>query len=95
MQNHIATPKNTYEAKLFTKGTLKLPVDIRNDLNVYDGDRVLFIKKGDSWVVTTHKRNIEEAQKYFAKLKQENNVNFTVDDFIAEKRAEALKELSE
>ncbi len=95
MQTHITTNENTFEAKLFTKGTLKLPVGIRNDLNVQEGDRILFIKKNGSWVVTTHKQNIRQTQEYFAQLKQENKVEFTVDDFIAERRAEALKELSE
>ncbi len=87
--------KNSIEAKIFSKGTLKLPIIVRTDLDIHDGDKVLFLKQNNKWVVTTHKHNIQEAQEYFAKLKQQSNVEYSVDDFIAERRAEAVRELAE
>lgn len=91
MQTHN-NDTNTLEAKVFTQGTIKLPVYLRNELNIHDGDRVLFIKKGTEWVVTTHLNNIRSTQAFFSALRKDNDS--VVDELIADRRKEAKLEFS-
>ena len=90
MINNISTQKSNYNAKVYSHGKINLPANVRNDLGLHDGDNVIFIKKARSYVITTRNTLIKEAQDYCKSLK---NNDFTVDDFIAERRAEALKEI--
>nr|MDO8098758.1 AbrB/MazE/SpoVT family DNA-binding domain-containing protein [Candidatus Njordarchaeota archaeon] len=58
--------------KLSSKFQLTLPRTVRVDLQAKEGDRILFVKKGDSWVVLRLPNDPVEALKYLgrkAKLK--------------------------
>ena len=79
--------KSTFEAKVFSKGTLKLPVSLRNELHIHDGDKILFIKKDDSWIITTHLNNIKSTQKYLSQLSKNNDS--AVEELINSRRREA------
>ncbi|MDQ5920489.1 MAG: hypothetical protein QG673_545 [Pseudomonadota bacterium] len=84
--------KNTLGAKVFAKGTIKLPAILRHQLRIHDGDQILFIKKGSAWVLTTHHQNIIDTQEYIKSLKQPSSDNFSlVDELIQERRDEAKK----
>ena len=80
----------TLEAKVFSQGTIKLPLALRNELDIHDADKVLFIRKGNTWELTTHKNNIFNAQGY---LKQLNKDKVSiVDELIQERRSEVAKD---
>ena len=80
-----------FEARVFSKGTLKLPVSLRNELHVQDGDKILFIKKNVSWIITTHLNNIRSTQAYLAQFHKTDDS--AVEDLINARRNEA-KEFS-
>jgi len=84
-------PKNNFNAKIYSHGKITLPMTVKTDLNVHDGDEVIFIKKDLSWIVTTRNNWILEAQAYFKSLNPKGKP--IVDEFIKERRLEALKEL--
>jgi bifunctional DNA-binding transcriptional regulator/antitoxin component of YhaV-PrlF toxin-antitoxin module len=77
-----------YESKVYTKGKTTLPLEIRKQLGISDNEKLIYIKKGDLFEITTNKRLLEQMQ---AKLRLAND-NYSVDDFIAERRHEALEE---
>lgn len=76
-----------FEARVFSKGTLKLPASLRNELHVEDGDKILFIKKNGSWIITTHLNNIRATQKYLAQFNKTDDS--AVEDLINVRRQEA------
>ena len=49
-------------AKVYAKGKISLPTTIKNDLGLHDGDNVIFIKSGNSWMITTRNVLIKDAQ---------------------------------
>lgn len=84
---------NALEAKLFTKGTIKLPASLRRELGVHDGEKVLFMKKNGAWIVTTHLRNIRESQEYIESMRLDNKS--VVDSLIRDRREEAKIEFAD
>ncbi len=89
---HEFYSKNTLEAKVFTKGTIKLPTVLRNELHIHDGDHVLFIKKENTWIVTTHNTNIKNTQNLLKSLSH-GKTGSLVDELIKERRRAAKEEL--
>ncbi len=81
---------NTLEAKVFSHGTIKLPAALRHELSIHDSDKVLFIRKGDSWIVTTHQNNIKTAQELIKSLNK-NNISL-VDELLKDRHDEVLRE---
>ncbi len=53
--------------KLSSKFQITLPKKVREDLEVTEGDRILFIKKGESWVVLRLPGDPVEALKYLGR----------------------------
>lgn len=43
-------------AKITSKGQITIPVDIRKKLNLYDGDKVVFIEEGDKIILANAAR---------------------------------------
>jgi len=82
---------NAVEAKVFTKGTIKLPASLRHELDIHDGDKVLFMKKYGAWVVTTHLRNIKESQEYIKSMRTDNKS--VVESLIKDRRREAKADI--
>lgn len=80
----------TLEAKVFSQGTIKLPMALRNELGIQDSDKVLFIKKANTWEITTHKQNITNVQAFLKTLNPENMS--LVDELIQERHKEAVEE---
>lgn len=79
----------TYSAKIIKGGKIVIPAKLRRELGFADGDRLVFEREGNSLVVKSHSQVIRELQQAFKAAIKEP---FTVDDFLAERRAEAARE---
>ncbi|MEG3179148.1 MraZ N-terminal domain-containing protein [Sphingomonas sp. LT1P40] len=80
----------TYHAKVIAGGKIVIPAEFRRDLGIQDGDFVLVDRSPTGTLtIRTHSQIIREGQERFrAMLKRP----FTVDEYIAEKRADAEHE---
>lgn len=81
----------TYESKIYAKGKTTLPLEIRKKLGIKDNEKLIYIYKGNSFEITTTKLLLEKMQH---KLKMAND-NYSVDDFIADRRQDTLEELAD
>lgn len=79
----------SYHAKLIKGGKIVIPAELRRDLNLIDGDTLVVERDGDTIVIKPGRQVLREIQ---AKVKALIKEPFTVDDFIAERRAEAARE---
>lgn len=79
----------TYTAKIIKGGKIVIPAELRRELGFADGDRLVFEREGNSLVVKSHSQVIRELQQAFKAAIKEP---FTIDDFLAERRAEAARE---
>ena len=79
----------SYHAKIITGGKIVIPADLRRELDVKDGDSIVFEREGDVFVVKSYRQVVREVQQRMKELIKEP---FTVDDFIADRRAEAARE---
>lgn len=79
----------SYHAKLIKGGKIVIPAELRRDLNLMDGDTLVVERDGDTIVIKPGRQVLREIQ---AKVKALIKEPFTVDDFIAERRAEAARE---
>ncbi len=79
----------TYHAKLIKGGKIVIPADLRREFGFKEGDSLVFEKEGDQLVIKSMEKVIQEVR---SKVKMLIKVPFTVDDFIADKRAEAARE---
>lgn len=79
----------SYHAKLIKGGKVVIPAELRREFGFNDGDSLVFERDGDQLVLKSYQQVIREIQ---ARVKELIKVPFTVDDFIAEKRAEAERE---
>ncbi len=79
----------TYHAKIITGGKIVIPADMRRELDVKDGDSIVFEREGGVFVVKSYRQVVREVQQRMKELIKEP---FTVDDFIADRRAEAARE---
>lgn len=79
-----------YTAKVYARGKINIPSDVKHDLALHDGDQVIFIKTHNSWVITTRNAWIQDAQDYCRTLNPERDS--LVDSLIADRRRAAKKE---
>jgi AbrB family looped-hinge helix DNA binding protein len=87
INNHI---HNSYEAKVYSRGIIKIPSSIRDDLQVHDGDKILFLRKNDTWILTTHKKNITEIQNLISSSKLKDSS--IMEGLIQDRKNEAEQE---
>lgn len=80
----------TYQAKVIAGGKIVIPAELRREMGIKDGDVLVLDRAEDGTLeIKTHAQIIREGQQAIrASLKR----IFTVDEFIAEKRAEAERE---
>lgn len=86
----VQQSKDNCVAKVYSRGKINLPTYLKEDLNITDGDQVIFIKNGNSWLLTTRNAWIKDAQTYARSLNPENDS--LVDALIEERRYAAHKE---
>lgn len=79
----------TYAAKVSRYGRLTLPVEVREAVAMPEGGTVTFSVEDGEVKLTSISQRIKRAQDL---CRQYATSNSTVDDFIAERRAEAARE---
>ena len=79
----------SYHAKLIKGGKVVIPAELRREFGFNDGDSLVFERDGDQLVLKSYQQVVREIQ---GRVKELIKIPFTVDDFIAEKRAEAERE---
>ena len=77
-----------FDARVANNGRLVLPKMVREALGMADGGTVVFSVEGDEVKLTSIHQSIKRAQDLY---RQHVTSDFTVDDFIAERRAEAAR----
>ena len=85
--NHITK----YESKVYAKGKTTLPLEIRKQLGIQDNEKLIYIPKGNSFEITTSRLLLQQIQ---LKMQLAND-NYSVDDFITERRQDALDEIKD
>lgn len=80
-----------YESKVYSKGKTTLPLEIRTKLGINDNETIIYIPRGNTFEITTKRLLLEQMQQ---KLKLAND-NYSVDDFIADRRQEAMDEFKD
>ena len=78
-----------FDAKVAHNGRLVLPKIVREALGMSDGGTVVFSLEDGEVKLTSLEQSIKRAQDLYRKYATSD---FTVDDFIAERRAEAARE---
>ena len=81
-------------AKITTKGQITLPISIRKELNLKDGDKVAFIEKDGNYIlINPISLAIDKARKEFKGeaerlgLKNEEDVAEMIKEFRKEKKS--------
>lgn len=78
-----------FDARVAHNGRLVLPKMVREALGMAGEGTVVFSVEGDEVKLTSIRQSIKRAQDLY---RQYATVDLTVDDFIAERRAEAARE---
>lgn len=78
-----------FDVKVAHNGRLVLPKIVREALGMSDGGTVVFSLEDGEVKLTSLEQSIKRAQDLYRKYATSD---FTVDDFIAERRAEAARE---
>ena len=81
----------SYHGKMIKGGKVVVPAELRRELGFKDGDHLVFERERDGCgvVIKSFAQILREVR---AELKAKIKVPFTVDDFLAEKYAEAERE---
>ena len=79
----------TYNARIIAGGKVVIPAAIRRELGLNDGDTVAIERDGDHVVLKSRKHVLREIQATFRALVKQP---FTVDEFMADRQAEAERE---
>jgi AbrB family transcriptional regulator, stage V sporulation protein T len=81
----------TYHGTLIKGGKIVIPADLRRELGFHEGDTLVFEREGDSLVLKTYANVVREVQATFKAMLGDSSRSM-VDELIAERRAEALRE---
>ncbi len=79
----------TYHSKIIAGGKIVIPADLRRELGFADGDTLVVEREGETVVLKSRAQVLREIQ---ASVRKHLKRPFTVDEFIAERRAEAESE---
>lgn len=81
--------RTTYSAKLIKGGKIVIPAELRREFGFNEGDTLVLEREGGGLVIKTYAQVVREVQETIRKkLKRP----FTVDEYLAEKYAEAERE---
>lgn len=78
--------RERYSAKLIKGGKIVIPAELRRELGFKDGDNLVFEREGDQLFLKSYRQVVREIQ---ARVKQLMTAPFTMDEYFAEKWAEA------
>lgn len=78
-----------FDVKVAHNGRLVLPKTVREVLGLPDGGTVVFSVEGDEVRLTSIRHSIQYAQALY---RRHATRDLSVDDFLAERRAEAARE---
>lgn len=78
-----------FDVRVAHNGRLVLPKMVREALGMADGGTVVFSVEGDEVKLTSIQQSVKRAQALY---RQYAKGDYSVDDFIAERRAEAARE---
>ena len=78
-----------YHAKIIAGGKVVIPADLRRELGFMDGDSVIFEREQGTLTLKSYSQVVREVQANFKAMIKDP---FTVDEFISDRRAEALRE---
>lgn len=78
-----------FDARVAQNGRLVLPKMVREALGMADGGTVVFSVEGDEVKLTSIQQSVRHAQSLY---RQYATGNASVDDFLAERRAETVRE---
>jgi AbrB family looped-hinge helix DNA binding protein len=81
----------SYHAKMIKGGKIVIPAELRREFGFKDGDTLVLEREGSSLVIKTYEQVLREVQAEVKRLIGPYKGSI-VDDFIAEKRAEAAAE---
>jgi AbrB family looped-hinge helix DNA binding protein len=79
----------TYHSKLIKGGKIVIPAQLRRELGFADGDTIVIDREGESLTLKSYRQVVREVQ---AVVRAKVTKPFTVDDYLAEKYAEAERE---
>jgi AbrB family transcriptional regulator, stage V sporulation protein T len=80
----------TYQAKVIAGGKIVIPAELRRELDIKEGDVLVLDRNADgSLAIKTHEQIVREGQR---RIREMITHPFTVDDFIADRRAQAERE---
>ncbi len=81
-----------YSLKMSEGGRVVVPAEIRKALGVAEGETLLGEMRDGEFVLTTRRAQLEQARRLFQKYCPPQPGRSLVDEFIAERRAEAERE---
>ncbi len=81
--------ERAFDARVAHNGRLVLPKMVREALGMADGGTVVFFVEGDQVKLTSIQQSVKRAQELYRLYATKD---LSVDDFIAERRAEAARE---
>ena len=79
----------SYHAKLIKGGKIVIPAELRREFGFEEGDSLVFEKDGGQLVLKSYRQVVREVQ---ATVKAALKKPFTMDEYLAEKWAEADRE---
>jgi AbrB family transcriptional regulator, stage V sporulation protein T len=79
----------TYHGKMIKGGKLVMPAELRREFGFNDGDTLVFERGKNGVFVKTYRQVIKEVQE---KVRKNLKRPFSVDEYLAEKYAEAERE---
>lgn len=76
----------TYQAKVIAGGKIVIPAELRRELGIQDGDSLLLDRDSNGGLtIRTRRQALKDAQ---AKFREMVGPDYTVDQFLAERRAD-------
>jgi AbrB family transcriptional regulator, stage V sporulation protein T len=72
-------------------GKIVIPAELRRELGIVDGDELVIERDHGGLVIKTYAQVVREVQAEFRAMRA-GQPRFTVDDFLAERCAEAARE---
>lgn len=79
------------ELTVSPSGRVSIPADVRRRLGLEKGGKIMLDEEEHGLTLTTAMQRVRRAQALYREFSQ-GKPGFTVDEFIAEKRADAAKE---